>query len=235
MKGFTCAIFVIILLQVSTIESYSQDTLREEQSFNNSITLDLGRFLWNEARIGYERRTMEKIWWRFTIGFQYPTSESFENYSQNYGYGYEPFYNRVSTGIYVGTGISAFIKEGFGKYISLEAYYNFAFYDHKYYIYTSAHTPDDRETFESMRQSKIGVKILYGKKFRDLSIGNADFEVDIFTGVGLQYRLRYITEEEYLDQDGILRPFNPPQKKTHENLYPTLHIGFLIGIPFGLR
>lgn len=237
MKGFTCTIIAIILLQVLPLSAFSQDTIRKEQTIKNCFTLDLGRFVWNEARFGYERLIKDDFWWRFIVGFQYPTSESFENasFTYSYGHGYEPMYNRVSTGIYLGTGISVYMKDGSDRYISIEPYYNYAFYNQKYFNYNSSHSPDDKVSLESMRQSKTGIKILYGKKFREQSIGKARFEMDMFAGVGIQYRLRDITQFEYLGQDGIFRPYDPLRKEEHENVYPTLHVGLLIGIPFGIR
>jgi len=55
----------------------------------------------------------------------------------------------------------------------------------------------------------------------------------MFAGLGVQYRLRDIIREAYYDYEGILRPYDPLALRQHENIYPTLHVGFLVGIPLG--
>lgn len=235
MRGFSFIIFAFILLQFYSINIYSQDTIREIHSFNNCITLDLGRFLWNEARFGYQRHISERHALRVSTGLQYPTSSGFTNYSATYGEGYEPYYNLVSTGIYFGSGIFVFDKKGLGYYLSIEAYYNYAFFNHKYYIYDGYTSDDDFETLESMRQSKTGIKILLGNISNVFSIGKMSIVFDVFAGVGVQYRLRYITKEEYRIEGYDWQPYIPLHKETHENIYPTFHAGLLLGIPFGLK
>jgi len=233
MKRFAFTISVVVFLHISATVLYSQDTLRENRSFRNCITLDLGRILWNEARIGYERRISDRRAYRVSAGIQYPTSESFRNLSYTFGEGYEPFYNWVSTGIYIGTGVNFFYKEGSSNYISFEGYYNYAFYNHKYFYYDGYR--DDIESLESMRQHKTGIRIVSVLTSQDVSIGNAPFEIGVFAGIGVQYRHRNVFKEDILTTGYDWPPFDPPRKETHENVYPTLHVGVLFGVPFGRR
>jgi len=56
MKRFAGTVSVIFLLQLIPLNVYTQDTIPREPSSKNSITLDVGRIIWNEARFGYERQ-----------------------------------------------------------------------------------------------------------------------------------------------------------------------------------
>lgn len=56
MKRFAGTVSVIFLLQLIPLNVYTQDTIPREPSYKNSITLDVGRIIWNEARFGYERQ-----------------------------------------------------------------------------------------------------------------------------------------------------------------------------------
>jgi len=233
MKGFTFAVSVVILLQFSPGKMYSRDTIQENHFYRNCIALDVGRFVWNEARIAYERRISERYSVHASTGLQYPTSESFTNLTYRFGKGYEPYYNKVSKGIYIGAGMSVYYNRGIFNYLSLEAYYNYAFYNHKYFYYNGY--SDHTVSFESMQQSKTGVKILIGQKSKALSIGSAAIEMDVFAGMGVQFRLRDIRREDYWTNGYNWPSFEPVQLETQINVYPTFHAGVLLGMVFGHR
>lgn len=239
MREFRIFILVFFIIQFFSHELNGQSKIEEKPTYKNNITLNVGRLILNEARFGYERQIIERHTLRGVLGLQYPTaSESFN--SVPVVFGYAPYYYKVSKGIYLGAGYNYTLGIRSRIYISAEVYFNYNYYDNKYYHYCVGSDKDSYVSLESMDLKKTGLKILFGKKARIVSGSQIGLELDFFAGVGIQYRIEEITVFEKhngsCDWDySELYKIDPPEIKTYKDWYPTLHAGILIGMPFRLK
>ena len=209
---------------------------KEFKTYKNNLTINLTRFILNEARFGYERSFSERHIGRIVLGFQYPTSsESFN--SGTLALGYSPNYYKVSKGIYTALGYNYILGKHSRIYVSGEVYFSYNYYDKKYYHDCEQHGGDSYVALQSMQLKKTGLKILFGKKARLVSGNKMGLELDFFAGIGVQYRYEKLTEFEkqygscnydYSD----LYTFDPPEEYYSKYWYPTLHAGILVCVPF---
>jgi len=242
MRKLILAISIILIIQILNLESYAQEETKEKTTYKNNITLNLGRFVLNEARFGYERHLTERHTLRAIIGFQYPTnSESFNSIPIIFPFfTYPSYYYKVSKGIYLGAGYSYILGIRSGIYISAEAYFNYNYYDKKYYHFCVGMDMDSYVSLESMKLKKTGLKIIFGKKARIISGRKTGLELDFFAGFGIQYRIEELTIFEkrngscHWDYSELYKK-DPPENKTYRNWHPTLNAGILIGMPFGQK
>ena len=224
------------MIQILTLELFSQDQDQNKKSYKNNITFNFTRLILNEARFGYERQLSERHIFRIILGIQYPTSsKSFR--SVPVGIGYAPYYYKVSKGIYIGAGYNYTIGIRSGIYVSAEAYFNYNYYDKKYYNYCVGTDKDSYVSLQSMNLKKSGLKLLFGKKVRIISGSKVGLELDFFAGFGIQYRQEQITIYEKKNGSFTWNPSelyvqNPPKIEIYKNWYPTLNIGILICMPF---
>jgi len=235
MKNIIFLLSVIFVTQIFPTNIYGQEQ-QEKKLLKNKITLNIGRLILNEARFGYERQLSERHILRTVIGLQYPTnSESFE--SIPYGIFYSPFYYDVSKGIYLGIGYNYLLGIHSKIYLSSEIYFDYNYYDKKYYHYRVGMDMDSYVSLESMDLRKTGLKILFGKKASIISGRKVGLELDFFAGFGFQYRFKELTVFEKKNGSSSwdyseLFKKNPPEINTYKNWYPSLHVGILIGMPF---
>jgi len=236
MKRLILGILIVFIIQVSCTESYAQEKDNEKITYKNKVTLNVGRLILNEARFGYERQLKERHTLRAVIGLQYPTS-SLSFYSVPVGLGYIPDYYRVSKGIYLGVGYNYTLGILSKIYISTEVYYNYNYYDKKYYHFCVGMDMDSYVSLESMKLKKTGLKIIFGKKARIISGNKIGLELDFFAGLGIQYRIEELTIFEksggscYYDYSELYIK-DPPEINIYKKWYPTLNAGILIGMPF---
>ena len=226
----------ILMIQSMTLESYSQNQFKDKNSFKNTIKLNTGRLILNEARFSYERQLSERHTLRTVIGFQYPTSQT-EFRSVTVGVVYIPNYYKVSKGIYIGAGYNYLLGTHSRNYISAEMYFNYNYYDNKHYRLCAGGSHDSYVSLQSMNLNKTGLKIIFGKKATIISGSKIGLELDFFVGMGIQYRIEELTI--YQKQSGScsydyneLYHIYPPDIETNKNWYPTLHAGILIGMTF---
>jgi len=236
MKKTTYLLSIILAIQVFTLNLNAQENKQENKTYRNNLTLNVGRLFLNEARLGYEKQLTERHAFRTIIGFQYPTSSVSFN-SVALGPGHVPNYYKVSKGIYLGLGYNYTLGIQSRIYLSAEAYFNYNYYDKKYYHYCVGMDMDSYVSLESMNLKKTGIKIIFGKKARILSGNKIGLELDFFAGIGIQYRIEELTIFEKSNGScsydySELYVKDPPEINTHKNWYPTLHAGILLGMPF---
>jgi len=236
MKSQALSILIFFLIQLCILDSFAQEKVEEKVSYKNNITLNIGRFFLNEARFGYEKSLSDRNKLRVVLGLQYPTSSS-SFHSVPIGLGYAPNYYKVSKGVYFGLGYNYTLGVKSRIYVSAEAYFNYNYYDKKYYHYCVGTDMDSYVSLQSMRLNKTGLKVLFGKKARIITGNKIGMELDFFAGFGIQYRIEEITIFEKSNGScswdySELYKKEPPEIKTYKNWYPTLHAGILIGMPF---
>ena len=180
----TILIFCSTILLLTATTGNAQQQGKTYKSYNNSLTVNLTRFILNEARIGYERKFTEHEAGRIVLGFQYPTSSTSFN-TVPVGFGYAPKFYKVSKGIYAGVGYSYMFGKHLSAYVSGEIYFSYNYYNDKYYHYCVGMDMDSYVSLQSMNLNKTGLKILIGKKVRIVSGGKAGLELDIFAGAGI--------------------------------------------------
>lgn len=236
MKKVTLYILIVLTILVFSFDSHAQEKTKENISYKNNITLNFGRLFLNEARLGYERQIKDRHVLRAIIGLQYPTSSlSFQ--SIPFSPGQIKYYYSVSKGIYLGIGYNYVLGIHSRIYISTEVYFNYNYYDHKYYHYCVGTDMDSYVSLESMNLKKSGLKILFGKKARIITSSKIGLELDFFAGLGIQYRTEELTIYEksngscHYDYSELYK-LDPPEIKTYNNWYPTVNAGILIGMTF---
>lgn len=93
-------------------------------------------------------------------------------------------------------------------------------------------------TLQSMELYKTAIKVLIGKKIFDTSRRKNRIQLDIFGGIGVQYRNEKITiyqkkqGECSIDGQYEFRLYDPPLLETSIGWWPTLHGGLLLSFPF---
>ena len=153
MKKIVSIVSIIFVTHSIAQGLFAEDQIREKKSFENTITFNIGRLILNEARFGYERQLTERHVFRTVLGIQYPTnSESFK--SVPLGIYYAPYYYEVSKGIYLGIGYNYVLGIHSKIYVSSEIYFNFNYYDKKYYHYCVGPDKDSYVSLESMKLKK---------------------------------------------------------------------------------
>lgn len=239
MKELKITIVIMLLFQLISIETNAQEEKNKQINYKNRITINAGRLILNEVRFGYERLLNNRHSLLAILGLQYPTSStSFR--SVPVGLGYLPNYYQVSQGIYLGAAYSYIVGPRSRTYISAEMYFNNNYYNYKFYHYCVGMDMDSYVSLESMNLRKTGLKVIIGRKIRIFSGSDIGLELDLFAGMGIQYRQEKLTVYKRLygscnwDYDE-LHELNTPEINTHENWYPTLHLGILIGVPFNVK
>ena len=237
MKRIVFVISIVFFIQTQSFESFSQDQTQDEKSYKNYVTFNITRLILMEARFGYERHLSERHVLRSTLGLQYPiSSESFS--SINFLPAHIPFYYAVSNGAYFALGYNYIIRQRSNLYVSTEVYFNYSYYDEKYYKFCVGTDHDSYVSLQSMQLKKSGIKLLIGKKANILPGQKTRLQFDIFAGIGFQYREEEITifkkkqgecsvEGQYSYED-----YNPHEKEISNRWWPALHAGILIGMPF---
>ncbi len=233
----TIAIIALIFVtQFFSLTVFAQQQSQEENTSKNTYTLNLGRIILNEARFGLERQISERHYFRTNIGIKYSNGEvSFDSYEISFLD--FPSHYKVSRGVYLGLGYNYILGQKSRIYVSPEIYYSFNYYNDKYYNHSSGQDVETYTSLESMLLRKAGLKVLFGKKMDIVSNSKIKLGLDIFAGVGLQYRVNEITKKgiyrgglatDYSDLDII----DPAVPETSNIFYPTFHFGVLVGISF---
>jgi len=238
MRELRIIVLVFFIFQFLSIKSFGQDKTKEETTYKNNITLHVGRLFLNEVRFGYERQLTERHTLRAILGLQYPTdSKSFNSITTIFPFFTPPNYYKVSKGVYIGAGYNYTIGTRSRIYVSTEVYFNYNYYDKKYYHYCVGMDKDSYLSLQSMTLRKTGIKIIFGKKARIISGSKIGLELDFFAGFGIQNRLEKLTIFEKSNGSchyyySELYKKDPPEINTYKNWYPTLNAGVLIGMPF---
>jgi len=187
-----------------------------------------------EARFGYERYLSDKQVIRTSVGIQFPiASESFPSFFFNL-----PFYYTVSKGVYLSLAYNYVIKPHSNLYVSGEVYFNYSYYDDKYYKYCKGNVNETYVTLQSMRLKKSGIKFLIGEKTSMSPKKKTRAQFDFFVGIGIQYKQEEITVfkekqgECSVDGQNEYQVYDPPKKTTLNKWQPTLHAGVLFSFPF---
>jgi len=232
MKNILFVSILFATLQLNSISLFSQEENKE--SYKNNITFNVTRLALLEARFGYERLMSERHLLRTTLGIQFPINS--ESFSYRF---YVPFYYTVSKGVYFSLGYNYIINPHSKLYLSTEVYINYSYYDNKYYEYCVGQSKESYVTLQSMQLRKSGIKLLIGKKLFNTSRKKNRLQLDIFCGIGAQYRQEDITifkkKVSTCDIDSEVYDFHdydPPQKEISIGWWPTLHGGILLSFAF---
>ena len=237
MKKFLLILIVTFVIHVLPIQLYSQEQNQVIQTKNNILTINVTRLFLNEARFGYERQLSERHSIRPVFGIQFATSSD-EIKSISLGLASIPFYYSVSKGYYLGLGYNYIVGKHLRLYISTEIYYNYSYYNNKYYRHCDKLMDiDSYVSLQSMDIKKTGIKFIFGKKVRLLKGEKVNLELDIFARIGIQYRIKNLSIYEKLSSScsyGIseLNEINPPEIKSSKKWDPTINTGLLICVPF---
>jgi hypothetical protein len=233
MKRTTIATVLLLILTIIN-PLISQDD--QVKNYKNAFTFNITRLALLEARFGYERSLSEQHKLRLTLGLQFPvSSESFKSIGSLADV---PYYYMVSKGIYVSAGYIFMFSKKSRFYISPEIYYNYNYYNNKYYRFAAGTDHDSYISLQSMNLKKSGLKILIGKKISLSPKKTTRLQLDFFGGIGIQYRQEELTTYEkdmgtsYMSDYNDPIIYNPPLQENSNNWYPTLHGGLLISLPF---
>lgn len=216
---------------VTSLFAQEQQTL-EKASSKNTFTLNLSRLILNEARFGLERQITERQSFRASLGIKYPTkSESFGIIL------FYPYHFPVSKGSYLGVGYNFVLGVKSRIYISPEIYYNYNYYDDKFYNHPSGQDDKSYTNLQSMQLHKTGIKVVFGKKVDIFSNEKMSLKLDFYAGFGMQYREEETTVSAYYsggitDDYSQLTKKETPTTDISKEWYPTLNIGVLMGISF---
>ena len=234
MKKAVFVLFLLIVVQCNYSQLHAQEP--KKKSYKNNITFNITRLLLMEARFGYERQLTERHVIRTTVGIQFPlSSESFKAINTPITI---PFYYTVSNGVYLGLGYNYIIKPSTNLYVSAVVYYNYSYYDEKYYKICSGMSSGSEVYLQSMQLKKSGIKFLIGKKASMSPKKETRLQFDFFAGIGLQYRQEEIIVfakkqgECSVEGQYDYQILSPPEKTISNNWYPTLHGGILFSFPF---
>jgi hypothetical protein len=231
-KKVVIIVFIMLTVQVNASLLFGQE--QKKKINKNVISFNVTRLVLLEARFGYERYLSERHVVRASVGIQFPIN------SESYSYLIKvPFYYAVTKGIYTGLGYNYVLNKHSKSYISGEVYYNYSYYNNKYY--KGCHPEDKAKKIEylSMNEWITGLKILFGKKINFSRNKDSKIQLDLFCGLGAQYRhhdetiykeLRGTCSIERLEEYGYEN--DPPETKLSHQLWPTLHGGILISFPF---
>ena len=236
MNRFFFILFVLILILLNPKQLSSQN--QERKYFKNNITFNITRLILLEARFGYERKLSENHVVRANLGIQFPTSAESFSYKAIAGIWQVASYYPVSKGTYLGLGYNYIISNRSKIYISGEVYYNYSFYNKKYYEHCAGGSSYSYVSLQSMDLRKTGIKTLFGKKVLLVKGRKAGLLLDFFAGPGIQYREEIITIYERksgtcsIDSDQEVQEYDPPQEDISKRWWLTFNAGILIGVPF---
>ncbi len=215
-------------------EQIPQQTQAKEK-YHNLYTINVFRFVLNDARFGIERPINERFTLRAVLGLKYNFGA--DSYINSPIWLIQPYYFTVSKGFCVGGGINYFFSEKKRFYVSTELYYDYYNFDDKLYKHGSGQDAETYSHLTSMQLYKTGVKILFGAKLKAISNDRMDLIFDVFAGVGLRYRKIEITTtagigQELTDDVSDLYKYDSPRFETEEYFIPTIHLGVLMGFSF---
>lgn len=225
--------FLLMILFIFLFGSKQMIAQDETKSYKNALTFNITRLALMEARFGYERQLTEKHVLRSSLGIQFPiSSTSFPD-----GF-YVPFYYVVSKGVYFSFGYNYIFNTRKKLYVSTEAYYNYSYYDNKYYEYCTGQSKESYVNLQSMILNKTGIKVLFGKKLSTSPSKNTRLQFDLFAGIGIQYRAEEITiykkkqGECSVEEQYDYYVYNPPEEEISIGWWPTINAGILLSLPF---
>lgn len=226
--------FIFILVLAITSTANSQDT--SEKPYKNAVTLNVTRIILLEPRFGYELNLTERKIIRATVGYKIPTSSSFYN-NWNSWFTF-PLYYKVTKGPYFSLAYTHVLNPKTHLYLSPELYYDYHFFDRKYYKFCAGTSHDSFISLRSRHLTKTGIKVLIGKKGSLLPGKKTRLQFDFYGGIGLQYWHEDLTvhaermgtcsagqlvEEAY---------FDPPKEEKKNALTLSFHAGILLSYPF---
>ena len=215
-----------------SVKLFGQENERLKAENKNIISFNITRLILCEARFNYERQISPRHIASISAGIQFPVSETFKRVS------YIPFYYPVSKGIYIGLGYKYIIVPSKQIYLSPEFYYNYSYYNNKYYRHCTGQDKENYVSQQSMDLSKAGLKLLIGRKQSSTPNKNTRIKFDYFIGIGVQYREEEITiyqkKQGECSVDGQYQyiDYDPAQVEYSKGWWPTLHGGLLIGLSF---
>lgn len=236
MKNLPVAFLFLLFFQIISIQLFSQE--KEKQTYKNNITLSAVPIIFREIRLGYERQLSERHTLKTSVGVKIPSS------SESFGTINPlpliiPLSYQVSNGGYFSLGYNYVFSPRKKLYLSAEAYSSYYYYNDKYFKYCVGTSMDSYVTLQSGKLMKTGIKFLIGKKIALISKGTVGLQLDIFAGIGGQYRDEEITifrkKMGTCQIEGTYHEFHeydPPEIEISKNWYPTLHAGILFGMPF---
>lgn len=224
---------VVMILCIFLFGSNLIMAQEETKSYKNALTFNITRLALMEARFGYERPLSERHILRSSLGIQFPVSSTSFPY-----YLYVPFYYPVSKGGYIAVGYNYIFNPRKKLYVSTEAYYNYSYYDDKYFLFCTGQDKENYVNYQSMDLKKTGMKLLIGKKISVSPKKDTRLQFDFFAGIGVQYRVEEITifkkkqGECSVEGQYDFRTYDPPEKDISYEWWPTIHGGLLLSLPF---
>jgi len=233
MKKLFSALFCVLLTSSLSVLQ-GQDTI--VKSYKNAFTFNISRVLLLEGRLGYERNISSRNIIRVTIGYKFPVSTQY--YEPLNSFFATPIYLKVNKGPYVSLGYSFMIIPKANFYISPEVYYQYNYFDNKYYKLCVGSISNSEISLRSRSLEKSGIKILVGKKV--CLNPHAKFRVlfDFFVGYGLQYwneeqtifaKTQGTCSINALDENHY---YDPPRKEINYRWQTTFHGGVLLSTAF---
>ncbi len=235
MKLSLISILLLLILQFNSAWLFSQD--QEKKSYKNNLTFNITRLALMEACFGYERQLSDRHALRITLGLEFSTgAESFR--TLNITPFFIPIKLAVTKGIYVALGYNYYFNSKKNTYVSAEVYYNYRFYNNKYFKFCTGQSKENYVNYQSMDLKKSGMKLLIGKKISVSPKKDTRLQFDFFAGLGIQYRAEEITiykkkqGECSVEGQYDFRTYDPPEKDISYEWWPTIHGGLLLSLPF---
>jgi len=223
-------LFFFFVLVFSGLLVKSQDTLSEIYVKRHYFSVDVGRFILNEARFSLE---IEKNVMRahgFNFGIKY---KGIKRYGLNdlyavYGI---PFYYRVTKGVYFGYTATNITGKKNRVYLTFEPSIGYYYYNDINYHTMKESSPVIYN--ESAKFIKLGVSYMVRYKFgvNDNKYGGAFGDIFIGLGLMLYYMDFDIYSEEYAYkyEPNENTTYQPPKKETYIFPYPLIRLGMHLG------
>ena len=230
--------FLMGLLILLSINCLAQKEVDEKKPLKNTVTFNVLRLVYNEARFGYERKLGEKFNIRGVFGLQYPTKSDEYSSSEPLGYYHTDNFYLVSKGLVLGIGVNHFFDETSRFYWSLEALLGYYYYNKKYHRLCTGMSSYNYLSLESMNFTRATAKVLIGKKHTVFKGKRGGLELDLFAGLGVK---REIKNEEMFgiiygkcdsNIEDIVISATPDKRRPSKSWLPSINAGVLIGLPF---
>jgi hypothetical protein len=210
---------LIILLIYNFVESYSQiDSTRHRYS----ISINLANLLIENISLDLTTKIHKNIYIEFEYEYRHGSKKDsaiifFHNNFEDAFWQYETHKFRL--------GLRYYFNKGF--YFCPMAIYNFRQYSNKYFIDYENHNGDlyDVDYVISRKKYDYGVVLKYGFSY----VIFHHLYLDAFIGSGFKEQIIYKTINNKI---GFHVHGNYPISSTTYTIYPTFHVGVLIGFSF---
>ncbi len=183
---------VIVLLLFAGIGGLRAQEKPHHQ-YKNYLSINASRLIVREIRVSYERKLSLHHSAGISFGKHMPSPQtSYRNY--NFLLFSFPINYRLYDGYYGGLRYSYQLIPKAQFYVAAEMYYDYKYYDNKYYCFCVGTDHDSYVSLESVVQRKSGLKIIAGKKVTIFGKGKVGLVLDVYYGFGLQYKETKQTE-----------------------------------------